>query len=117
MDAPHPIRMKNMHDRELWITWNDGEVTRHLFRNLRIHCPCAGCVNEWTGERMLDPANIPESVKPNSVSMVGNYAVQFHWSDGHDSGIYTFEALLKMGEPPIGHSQDGLHGAEGVPTA
>ena len=54
---------------------------------VRSECPCATCRNEWTGERMLDPASIPGDLKLTGMDNIGTYAVQFAWSDGHSSGI------------------------------
>ncbi|MEK8023930.1 MAG: DUF971 domain-containing protein, partial [Candidatus Hydrogenedentota bacterium] len=84
MVDPAPSKLKNVEDRELEITWDDGVVTTALYRDLRAACPCAACVNEWTGERTLDPAAVNPAVKPASVSLMGNYAVKFEWNDGHD---------------------------------
>lgn len=80
----------------LEIRWKDGHVSVYEPRYLRLHCPCAGCVNEMTGERKLDPASIPENVYPMEINYVGRYALQFVWSDGHDTGYYTFETLRRL---------------------
>ncbi len=42
---------------------------------------------------LLDPASVPSNVSPLSVSLVGSYAIKIGWSDGHDTGIYTYEYL------------------------
>lgn len=99
MVALVPVKMKNVEDRELEITWDGGAVTAIAYRDLRAACPCASCVNEWTGERMLDPTTIDPAVKPASLSLVGNYAVKFAWSDGHDTGIYTYAKLRELTKP------------------
>ena len=57
--------------------------------------PGATCRNEWTGERMLDPASIRPDLKLAGMENIGTYAVQFAWSDGHSSGIYTWETLRR----------------------
>lgn len=90
--------MKNIDDRAIEITWDDDAVTRASYHHLRSSCPCAACVNEWTGERVLDPAKVDPLVKPKSLSFVGNYAVKFTWTDGHDTGIYTFPKLRQLTE-------------------
>jgi len=53
-----------------------------------------------TGERILDPADVPDDLTITDMSLVGNYAIQFVFSDGHDTGIYTWEALATMPEAP-----------------
>ena len=82
----------------LRIRWRDGVVTEHVPRQLRLRCPCAGCVDEMTGERMLTPAMVAPGVHPREIHYVGRYALQFHWSDGHSTGIYPFEYLRRLAE-------------------
>ncbi|MBL4889724.1 MAG: DUF971 domain-containing protein [Candidatus Lindowbacteria bacterium] len=93
MELPYPTEMKNIDNRELEIHWEDDHVSRYTFIDLRADCPCAKCVDEWTGERILRPETIAKDIRPTSISFVGNYAVQFNWSDDHNSGIYSFEKL------------------------
>lgn len=82
-------------DDGLEIRWDrDGHVGRFGARALRLACPCAGCVEEMTGRPLLDPATVPEGIVPASVELVGAYAIRVRWSDGHATGLYTFESLL-----------------------
>lgn len=75
------------------ILWPGGpEVTIPAVR-LRDFCPCAECVEEGTGRKVLDPATIPPDIRPLEISAVGNYAVQIRWSDGHSTGIYSWRTL------------------------
>jgi DUF971 family protein len=83
-------------DQALQILWSDGHQGVYPFRDLRLACPCANCVHEWTREKILDPHSIPEDIKPKDASYVGHYALSIDWSDGHNSGIYTFDALRQM---------------------
>lgn len=80
-------------DSEVSIAWSDDSVTRFSAADLRRSCPCAGCVNEWTGEKMLDPTAVSASIRFDSISIVGRYALNFHFSDGHDTGIFSFGYL------------------------
>lgn len=77
----------------LRVEWKDGVVSEYVPRYLRLLCPCAGCVDEMTGVRTLSPDMIDESVYPTAIHYVGRYAIQCVWSDGHSTGIYTFEYL------------------------
>ena len=77
----------------LEIRWKDGHTSVFLPRYLRLACPCAGCVDEMTGQRTLLPSMVPEGIYPKAIHYVGRYALQFVWSDGHDTGFYTFETL------------------------
>lgn len=81
---------------QLRVRWNDGSVSDYTFRFLRSSCPCAVCVNEWTGEKMLDESGIPAGIKPGRVVSVGRYAMSIHWSDGHKTGIYSYDYLRKL---------------------
>jgi DUF971 family protein len=84
-------------DQSVEIHWPDGTVHHLPFRFLRGQCPCAACVDEMTGIRTLDVDAIPESIRPGSVSFTGNYALKIVWSDGHDTGLYTWEYLQELG--------------------
>lgn len=82
-------------DGALRILWPGGpEVTVPAVR-MRDACPCAGCVEEGTGRKLLDPATIPADIHPLEITPVGSYAVQFRWSDGHSTGIYSWETLRR----------------------
>ncbi len=78
------------------ITWEGGHVSNFDGRALRVLCPCAHCVEEMTGRKLLDPSTVPDEVQALDKQEMGNYAVQFLWSDGHFTGIYTYEALRAM---------------------
>jgi DUF971 family protein len=80
------------------ITWDDDKVMRYPNRYLRSMCPCAQCVNELTGERMISLESIDPAVRILNVDPVGRYALHFQWSDGHGTGLYSFNTLQKLGE-------------------
>jgi DUF971 family protein len=89
--APQSIRQAG--PRELEIAWNDGHVSVYPVAYLRRRCRCASCIDEWSGAQILKPEQVPEDVKPLRIEPVGRYALHFAWSDGHASGIYSFEHL------------------------
>ena len=80
----------------LRIRWKDGAVSEYVPRHLRLLCPCAGCVDEMSGVRTLDPRTVDDAVYPAAIHYVGGYAIQCVWSDGHSTGIYTFEYLREI---------------------
>ena len=82
----------------LRIAWGDGEVSFYEPRALRLRCPCAACVDEMTGQRMLTPAMVPDDVHPRAIHWVGRYALGFDWSDGHRTGIYPFDYLRRLAD-------------------
>jgi DUF971 family protein len=85
--------------QEFLIRWPGGVLATIPSRRLREICPCAECVEEFTGRKLLDPAAIPADIHPREISPVGNYAIQITWSDGHSTGLYTWQTLRKAGEP------------------
>ena len=56
---------------------------------LRLRCPCASCVEEMTGRALLDAESVERDVRAVDQLPVGQYALQFLWSDTHYTGIYT----------------------------
>jgi DUF971 family protein len=82
----------------LRITWADERVCRYTAPVLRGACPCAQCVNEWTGERVLRPETISPELTIADMNVVGRYALSFRWSDGHEHGIYSFKYLRELCE-------------------
>jgi DUF971 family protein len=96
-DPPTNIRALQA-EQVLEVTWPDERVDRLRYHRLRSECPCASCRNEWTGERVLDPASIRPDLKLTGMENIGTYAVQLAWNDGHSSGLYTWETLRSIGD-------------------
>ena len=93
--SPLPERIHRA-DREIVVTWAANHVSTYPARMLRLACQCATCKDEFTGRALLDPGAVPEDIRAEAVSLVGNYAIKIRWSDGHDTGIYTYEYLLTI---------------------
>ena len=92
--VPRAIRRR---DDGIEIDWNGaGDVVHLQGRRLRLACPCAACVDEMSGRRMLRDADVPVDVRPESLELVGAYGLRIRWSDGHGTGIYTFAGLRQM---------------------
>lgn len=100
--AVTPREIMQEGDAELRITWDDERVCRYTAAELRRLCPCAQCVNEWTGERMLRPERISDALNIADVQIVGRYALNFKWSDNHETGIYSFRLLREMCDKQVG---------------
>ena len=81
---------------DLMIEWKDGTTSRYPFIGLRDACPCAGCIDELSGQKTLDPKTIPASIHIRKSDYVGNYAIRIDWSDGHNTGIYSFRFLRDL---------------------
>ena len=95
-DTPTPKSIEQAGETELRIRWSDGADCVYPVRMLRLNCRCARCVEEMTGRPLLREEDVPLDIKPIKISPVGRYALQFSWTDGHDSGIYTFENLRAL---------------------
>lgn len=91
-----PTDIRQADDAVLAITWNDGRESQFRVFDLRAACPCANCVDELSGNRLLDPRSLDPEVKPVDIVSVGNYAIKISWSDGHDTGIYSWDRLRRM---------------------
>jgi DUF971 family protein len=91
-----PVEIRKQGGERLRITWNDGHVSEHGAFGLRAACRCAHCVEETTGRRRIGEAEVDRAVRIASVRPVGSYAVQISFSDGHGSGIYSFDALRSL---------------------
>jgi ATP-binding protein involved in chromosome partitioning len=91
-----PIKIRQADARHLAISWADGRESRYEVRTLRLACRCAQCVDEWSGAQTLDAAAVAEDVHPRNLASVGRYAIRIDWSDGHDTGIYSFRHLREL---------------------
>jgi DUF971 family protein len=85
---------------ELAIKWDDGRESFIPLEMLRRHCPCAGCKGETDimGNLYKNP---PQSLSPKAFELlrfivVGGYAIQPVWADGHATGIYSFDYLKRI---------------------
>ena len=98
--APQEINLAN--DGEtLVIKWQDNVEHVVSAFNVRFMCPCAHCVDEITGEKLVKETDIPPDVKITESVPVGRYGVRFSFTDpspGAGAGIYTFSFLRKLGE-------------------
>lgn len=97
MPTPQNIRAQR-ETLTLEIDWDDSVQHAMPFFFVRENCQCAVCVDENTGKRILDPATLPADVQPVAMSLTGNYALKVKWSDGHDTGLFTWEHLRDLGQ-------------------
>ena len=96
-----PIQIVEESETEVSIKWSDDTESHFTAAQLRRACPCAGCINEWTGEKMLDVTKIPDDLTFRKIGIVGRYALNFDFSDGHETGIFSFKYLKDLkAEPP-----------------
>ena len=96
----------DLKQREVRILWADGLQSTYSLDYLRQICPCATC-NEMRRNQdplrvlSVDQIVITAELRPERpVEMVGNYALQFFWADGHNTGIYSFDYLREKSPAP-----------------
>jgi DUF971 family protein len=96
-----PTKLERLDPQRLAIEWSDGQRRVYRVRELRDHCPCATCREKRSQPRPMLPVLAPGEIQPLGVQgmkPVGSYAYSIVFSDGHDSGIFTFELLRELGE-------------------
>ncbi len=93
MTAVIPSEVRRVADeRRLVITWNDGHVSDFPYAYIRGWCPCATCQGHGNEKRFV---HAPECELTN-IAVVGTYALSLTWSDGHDTGIYSYRYLREL---------------------
>jgi DUF971 family protein len=96
--APTKIKLA-AGNNTLAIHWSDGHESTYAYRYLRSKCPCATCDESApTNEPAVGGLPIlgQKPLHPERAELVGRYALQIHWSDGHSSGIYAFPYLRSL---------------------
>ena len=91
-----PSKIGPLNEPQILIEWNDGRKSNFLPKTLRAACPCAACVNELTGNRMIKLEDIREDIRAIAIQPIGRYALHIIWNDGHSTGLYGFELLRKL---------------------
>jgi DUF971 family protein len=98
------VRLKRLSPAAIELAWSDGHVGPCSVRTLRDRCPCAGCSGETVLLRTFPgspaPDDVPGKYELVRADVVGNYAVQLTWGDGHREGLYTWDVLRGLCECP-----------------
>ncbi len=106
MSAPEPEHIAISKSKGIRIDWKDGHHSEYPLAYLRDECPCASCTGaHGTSPQKTSYAN-PQPASPFKmytptlkmlrVEEVGAYAVRIDWSDGHNTGIYSFDYLRRI---------------------
>ena len=112
VSAPEPEHIAISKSKGIKIDWADGHRSEYQLGMLRDECPCATCTGahgtppERTNYAAEEASAAAEAANPFKmytprlkmlkVEPVGGYAIQIHWSDSHNTGIYTFDLLRKL---------------------
>ena len=94
--TPNPVLIQPLSSTEILLGWSNQEQFALPYCELRFYCPCAGCVDEHTGQRTVDRSAISPEIRAIDVRLVGRYAVQLTWTDGHDTGMYHYDRLWEL---------------------
>ena len=95
------LRNAQLIGNELALAWNDETESYFALEFLRRACPCAACGGE---PDVLGNVSRPQvtytdqSFQLVGFDVVGGYALQPRWADGHSSGIYSFTYLRRLGQ-------------------
>jgi DUF971 family protein len=84
---------------ELAVAWNDGRESFIALESLRRACPCAACGGEPDVMGNVARPHVsygPHSFELRGLRLIGGYALQPTWNDGHDTGLYTFRQLRSL---------------------
>ncbi len=87
--------------RQLSISWNDGHQSKYSFDGLRLACPCVECKGGHAQMGKVTPPSVVKNAPDLGIQLeqllpAGAYALQPVWSDGHSTGIYTWELLRAL---------------------
>ncbi len=97
-EKPRRIRVDRA---EGWLEmdWADDGILRARLSDVRKACPCALCKDlraKQDDQLQMITAEQTPSADLSDVVPVGNYAIQIRWTDGHDTGIYTYSYLKQL---------------------
>ena len=93
--VPTEIKL-HQKSRVMEIAFDDGKTFRLPYEYLRVYSPSAEVRGHGPGQEVLQTGK--QSVEIRSMEAVGSYAVQPLFSDGHGTGIYSWEYLYELGE-------------------
>ena len=104
--TPADVRVLLSTGAGLEVDWKDGHRSTYPFRFLRDACPCALCNDEREKQGRAPGEPEPQAAtalpmfkeppRPQQVTPTGKYGLSFHWNDGHQHGIYSWEYLRLM---------------------
>ena len=95
MEKIEPKHIEQISDTVITIKWSDDHESIYFANHLRKNCPCAACEN--LRKSLQDKAFLNmDDIKISNWEKLGRYAISFHFSDGHSTGIYVYEYLHSL---------------------
>ena len=88
--------------RHLRLRWRDGRVTTFALERLRTACPCAECRARRERGLAVPPPRLEGAppLEARGAELVGNWGIQLRWSDGHETGIFSWALLAQLATAP-----------------
>ena len=97
LDAPRPTDIKlHQKSRVLEVSFDDGSTFQLPCEYLRVYSPSAEVRGHGPGQEVLQLGK--EDVNIDNIEPVGNYALKLEFSDGHNTGLYSWETLYQLGK-------------------
>ena len=95
-ETPHPTEIKlHQKSRILDITFSDGKAFQFSCEFLRVHSPSAEVSGHGPGQQVLQTGKKMVSIQ--KIEPIGNYAIQLNFTDGHNTGLYSWDLLYNYG--------------------
>ncbi len=95
-NTPHPTEIKlHQQSRILDVTFSDGKFFQFSCEFLRVHSPSAEVSGHGPGQEVLQTGK--KTVNISKIEPVGNYAIQLNFTDGHNTGLYSWDLLYNFG--------------------
>lgn len=91
-----PFFIKNIWQKDNFhfcIEWNDQNIQEYRLSDLQKKCSCANCIDEVTGQSLIDPRTLVSDVKAIMIRNIGRYGLQIQFTSGCSNGIYSLEEL------------------------
>ena len=96
MNTPRPLKIKlHQQSRRLELEFDDGRSFSLSCEYLRVFSPSAEVRGHGPGQEVLQVSK--EQVRITKIEPVGNYAVKLHFDDGHNTGLYSWNVLHRLG--------------------
>jgi len=104
---PTSVKVHVSNGAGVYVTWADGHASHYEFAYLREECPCATCNDAREKKAALGDLASPVKSSPalpmfkpkpraQAATQVGNYAIQISFTDGHSTGIYSYDNLRNI---------------------
>ncbi|MDH5480435.1 MAG: DUF971 domain-containing protein [Nitrosomonas sp.] len=95
-DTPLPTEIKlHQKSKVLDISFSDGKTFHFTCEFLRVHSPSAEVCGHGPGQEVLQTGK--KEVNITQIDPVGNYAIQLNFTDGHNTGLYSWDLLYNYG--------------------